>query len=252
MRLIADCGNSTVKLAIMHKSGVWLHERLPIDPARWDTFIEPHRETIEEFVILPTGQSVTALRAWWPTAATLRVVGEHIPLPDVGQYPSFGMDRLCAGLAATAQERMDCIVVDAGTATTITAWQAHGLNGVNGLKDGHGLKSGPKVVGGLILPGAEACAAGLAAAAPALPAYQPQWKPATAAVMDTDSALSAALGIGYPAMVAACIARLTVDTGISCVVSTGGASVPMLGGVLGRRSYRPSLVCEGVEILARG
>jgi len=233
MRLIADCGNSTVKLALMHEGGVWLHERLVLDPAAWTAWIEPHAEMIDELVLLPTGRSTGAVRAWWQ--GPLRVIGVDIAVPEVGQYPGFGLDRLCAGLAATAQERCDVLVVDCGTACTLTAWR----------------QDGPHLLGGLILPGAAAWIAGLAAAAPALPVTEPHWVAPSVLARTPAEAIATAVGIGFPAALTACLERLHRDTHIVAVVSTGGAAVPLLGGALNRRGYRPSLVCEGAEILAR-
>jgi len=233
MRLIADCGNSTVKLALMHEGGVWLHERLPAEVTAWNAFCEPHLPTISELVVVPTGRTAAAVRSWW--SGPQRELGRDIALPEYGQYPGFGVDRLCAGLAATAQERCDVIVVDGGTATTVTAWRY----------------GGPTVLGGLILPSAGAWIAGLAAAAPVLPKVEPQWQPVTTLARTPAAAIAAAVGVGFPAALQACVERMQAETGIAAVVTTGGGMVAILGGFLPRRSYRPSLVCEGAEILAR-
>lgn len=212
---------------------MWLHERLPADPAAWNVFCEPHLPTISELVVVPTGRTAAAVRAWW--TGSQREVGRDIIIPEHGQYAGFGVDRLCAGLAATAQERCDVIVVDGGTATTITAWTV----------------AGPTVLGGLIVPSAGAWIAGLAAAAPALPVVEPQWQPVSAIARTPAAAIAAAVGIGFPAALQACVERVQAETGIRAVVTTGGGMVAILGGFLPRRSYRPSLVCEGAEILSR-
>jgi pantothenate kinase type III len=231
MRLLADCGNSTVKLALVHQGGVWLHDRLAGDAAALTAFIAPHREAISELVVLATGRTATVVLAWaatqgWP----LRHIGVEVPLPDVGQYPGCGLDRVCAGLAAVAQEGA-CVVIDGGTATTITAWGADG-----------------RMLGGLILPGAAACLRGIAVDAPALPLVTPLAADASALQRDTAGALGAAVGIGYPAMVAACAARVQHEAALTALVVTGGNAPAWLGGVLPRRAYRPSLVCEGMEV----
>lgn len=236
MRLIADCGNSTVKLAIARDGGIWLHERLPALPVELDRFFAAHAATIEELALLPAGRTAPLVRAWWQQAAggrPCRVVGESLPVPAVGQYPGFGLDRLMAGLAACAQETGDAVVVDCGTATTFTAWR----------------RAGPALLGGLILPGARACIAGLAAQAPALPDVEPWAAESSALQRDTPAAIGVAVGIGYPAMVGACLERVQRESGCSTVVVTGGNATPLLGSVLPRRAYRPSLVCEGVEWL---
>jgi len=238
VRLIADCGNSTVKLAIAQDGGIWLHERLPAVAADLDRFLAAHLATIDELALLPCGHSTDMVREWWRHAGggrACRVVGHEIPVPEVGQYAGFGVDRLVAGLAACAQEKTDVVVVDCGTATTFTAWHS----------------AGPQLLGGLILPGAAACITGLAAHAPALPVVDPLPSDALALQRDTAGAIGAALGIGYPAMVTACLESVQRESGCASLVVTGGNAAPLLGSALPRRAYRPSLVCEGVELLCR-
>lgn len=239
MRLIADCGNSTVKLAIAQHGGIWLHERVPAMTLELDRFLAAHSRTIDELVLLPAGRTSEAVSGWWSRAGggrPCRVVGREIAVPEVGQYPGFGLDRLVAGLAACAQEKTDLVVVDCGTATTFTAWRA----------------VGPRLLGGLILPGAWACIAGLVAQAPALPAVEPWGAESSALQRETPGAIGAAVGIGYPAMVRECLDRLQRESGCAALVVTGGNAAVLLGSVLPRRAYRPSLTAEGVEWLASG
>jgi pantothenate kinase type III len=103
---------------------------------------------------------------------------------------------------------------------------------------------------GLLLPGARACIGGLSASAPALPKVEPLAADASALQRDTPGAIGAAMGIGYPAMVLACLDRLRRDSGCQHVVITGGAAQPLLGPVAPRAAYRPALVLEGVELAA--
>lgn len=238
MRLIADCGNSTVKLAIAQDGGIWLHERLPATSLELDRFLAAHLPTIDELALLPAGRTTPLVKAWWGLSGggrPCRVVGQQLAIPDVGHYPGFGLDRLVAGLAACAQEKADVVVVDCGTATTFTAWRW----------------VGPRLLGGLILPGATACIVGLVAQAPSLPAIEP-WAAETSALQrETPGAIGAAMGIGYPAMVRACLERVQHESGCTALVVTGGNAAPLLGAVLPRRAYRPSLVAEGIELLCR-
>jgi pantothenate kinase type III len=241
MRLIADCGNSSVKLAVAHDGGIWLQERLPAEPAALDDFLRRHAG-VDELVVLPAATATTAAVArWWAGAGSgrpLRRVGREVAVPDVGQYPTLGLDRIAAGLAAVAQEQCALVVVDCGTATTFSAWRPR--------QAGDAL-----FLGGLILPGARACLAGLAARAPALPPVDPAPRDSAGLQHDTPAAIAAAVGIGYPAMVAACLERVRRDAGIAEAIVTGGAAAPLLGDPLPRRAYRPTLVVEGVEMLAR-
>jgi len=244
MRLIADCGNTSVKLAVAHDGGVWLQERLAVEPAAFDDFLRRHAG-VDELVLLPAAAATaTAVAAWWTLAGAgrpLRALGREIALPDVGQYPGFGLDRLAAGLGAVAQEQRALVVVDCGTATTFSAWRH---------LPGEPAERGARFLGGLILPGARACSAGLAAQAPALPVVEP-WPADSAGLQrDTVGAIGAAIGIGYGGMVAACLERVQRDSAIAEVLVTGGNAGPLLGAALPRRAYRPTLVVEGVEVLA--
>jgi hypothetical protein len=78
----------------------------------------------------------------------------------------------------------------------------------------------------------------------------PAWNPPTTLARTPAAAIAAAVGLGYPAAVGACLAALRDETGIAAVVATGGALAPLLGSVIPHRAGRPSLVCEGAVILA--
>lgn len=248
MRLLADCGNTAIKLALTHDGGIWTHERLDAKPEALSGFVQPHREAISELVVLPGSNAHTMmLRRWWlemGSGKPLRTIGAEIPMPDLGQYPGCGADRVLAGLVACRQQGKPVVVVDAGTATTLTAWRfiAHA-------------EPARRIVflGGLIAPGAKACSVGLTAMAPALPVVEPLG-PATGALQhDTHGAIAAAIGIGYGPMIGACLARVQKESGIQEVVLTGGnASHLIEAGLISRLAYRPSLVLEGIEELCRG
>lgn len=215
-RILCDCGNTCIKVAC----GA---DRARLSAAELPTWLADHPAA--ELLLLPTAASAaSAVRAAW--RGVLREVGRDLPLPQRGQYAGMGADRVVAGLAASHP----CIVVDAGTATTLTAWDACG-----------------RYAGGLILPGPAAMIRGLAAAAPALPVVDPLPADAAAAQHDTAGAIAAAAGIGHPAMVAACLQRLRAETGITEAVLTGGggaALVPLL-----HLPLRPWLVLDGLAIL---
>lgn len=223
-RLLADCGNTWVKLAL---GGDRI--RLPAEPERLAAWLAGR--PVDELVLLPGAtRSSTLLRTWW--GGRRRELGRDIPVPDLGQYPSLGLDRVMAGLAAGT----DVVVIDAGTATTLTAWNAQG-----------------RFAGGLILPGAHALIAGLSACAPALPRVDPLPPDAPAAQRDTAGAIAAAAGMGHPAMVAACLARLSQETAITRVLATGGGSAALVAaGTVSADAIRPWLVLNGLaEIAAR-
>lgn len=216
-RILADCGNTAVKLGFGR-------ERLRLSTEAAAAWLRA--QDADELVLLPTARAAAdALRAAW--RGRLRTVGQDLALPDLGQYQGMGLDRIAAGLAAPHP----AIVIDAGTATTLTAWDAAG-----------------RFAGGLILPGPHAMIAGLRASAPALPLVEPLGAGAAAARHDTPGAIAAAAGIAHPAMVRACLERLAAETGIASAVLTGGGA-PELAAAL-RLPILPWLVLEGMERLS--
>lgn len=247
MRLLADCGNSTIKLALARDAGIWQFARLDPQPERLSSFIQPFERTIEELAIMPGAKANTqVLESWWAAVGggrPKRLVGDaNLPIPDLGQYPNCGVDRVLAGLAACAQERKPLVVIDAGTATTITAWDWQPELG--------GPLQAVRFIGGLILPSARTCAVGLAAQAPALPVVEPLGPDAHACQRDTVGSIGAALGIGYGPMVAACLLKLERETAIKSIIATGGNTGLLIDSrVVQRLAYRPSLVLEGLELL---
>jgi pantothenate kinase type III len=180
-------------------------------------------------ILLPTAAgpaaALTAVAA--QRGIPVLTVGRDLPLPDVGQYPGMGLDRIVAGLAVPAP----VVVVDAGTACTLTAWEG-----------------GPRLRGGLILPGIRACAAGLHALAPALPEVEPGTLDPCART--PAEAIANGLAIGWPGLVGAALARLRAVTGISTVVATGGDADRLAdAGVLARSWIHPDLVLDGLATM---
>ena len=214
--IFADCGNTAIKLAC----GV---ERVRLAPELVAAWLAAH--PADRLVLLPSAAATAAIvrQAW---SGPLDEIARNVPLPDLGQYPGMGLDRIVAGLAAGPAS----IVVDAGTATTLTAWDAGG-----------------RFAGGLILPGAHALIAGLCARAPALPVVEPLGRDAPAAQRDTRGAIAAGAGIGHAGMVEACLARLRLETRIERIIVTGGGAEEL---DLAGAEPRPWLVLEGLDRLA--
>ncbi|MDA3963747.1 MAG: type III pantothenate kinase [Planctomycetota bacterium] len=213
MRLLADCGNTALKIAIRGAEGPEDVRRVGSDPAAVRAAVEGAAELR---VVSSNPAMLAVLREAWGNAWGISVVGEDLPLPEVGQYPTMGHDRILAGLAAVALYG-PVVVVDCGTATTLTAWRPDAERA-----------AGVRTLGGLILPGATACAVGLQRLAPSLPLVEPGTPDAAPMQLETPGAIAAALGIGYVAMVERCLTRLQEVTGIGQVVCTGGAAERVL------------------------
>jgi pantothenate kinase type III len=204
-------------------------------------------------VLLPTAAAAARAVADEARRRGLPVltVGHDLMLPDLGQYPGMGLDRQVAALAVAAP----VVVVDAGTACTLTAWEMRppvrplggGIPGA--LRELLHQDAGrPRLLGGLILPGIRACAAGLHALAPALPEVAPGGD--DPCVRTPGEAIANGLAIGWPGMIGAALARLRAVTGISTVVATGGDADRLAdAGVLARSWIRPDLVLDGLATL---
>ena len=228
IRLLADCGNTTVKLALAEGSDIRAFARLPTKAAAWTAWLAAQMVEPVELVLLPGAKGwAGAVTSWWGERP-IRTVGFELDLPNVGQYPGLGLDRIVAGLGLDAP----AIIVDAGTATTLGAWSGAPL----------------RFLGGLIAPGSAACSKGLADAAPALPTVSA--RAGLACQRDTEGALAVAMHLGYPAFIQACVQALMQETGVTRVVMTGG-NADALAGLVGERGERDDmLVLRGLARLA--
>jgi len=243
-RLLADCGNTTIKLAEADGAFAGPFSRLPPDPAQLAAWFAAH--PADELAIAPGAAATTrVLLAAAPAHLRRRLVGSDLPLPDLGQYPGCGIDRVLAGLAAGRRQREPVIVLDCGTATTISAWLV-----VAPLIDVRPVAA-ISFAGGLILPSARACLVGLHACAPALPLVDPGGPEARADQHDTRAALSAGIGIGYGPMVASCLLKLRRETGAQRLVVTGGdAGLILSSRIAAETDLVPELVLQGLAWLA--
>lgn len=257
-QLLVDCGNSASKWAVVEswsETGPQLSpvQRLPQDAAAEAAALQEvltRYPQLRHCLICPGHQQrAQHLRHWLGQQQPqlhCRVLGDSLAVPDLGHYPGCGLDRLCAGVAAVAQARSAVLVVDAGTATTISAWlpsdQAQGLG---------------RFAGGLILPGAAACAQGLHQAAPALPCVSHNLlSPADLVASDalaqsTQAALRQALAIGYPAMVESCVAQVAAASGAARVLLCGGAQSTLSPDQRRRWPQQGDLTLSGLARLAQ-
>lgn len=195
-----------------------------------------------------SAEGARRVRQWWqqrlPPSLPLWQLGKELAVPDFGQYASCGLDRLCAGVAALAllpPTAPGVVVVDCGTATTVTAWA-------------QSLQPAQSFQGGLILPGAHACATGLQALAPALPRDTGMRRahdvPSSAALArSTSEALCHGLSIGYPAMVQAAVTAVQTASGLSTVMLDGGSW--WTAGEVGHWQHVEGLNLRGLWFMAR-
>ncbi len=139
-----------------------------------------------------------------------------------------GVDRWCALIGAWALEQRACLVVTAGTATTVDSLDASG-----------------RFLGGLILPGVDLMKGALAKGTAGLPWAQGQHVPFPNA---TDDAITTGCLEAQAGAIERAFARLP---GAECCLLSGGAA-PLLEPLL-RLPVRPvhDLVLEGLRRLAQ-
>ena len=247
MRLLVDCGNSLIKVVLVADG----------DRALDDSdvqVLEPHPEPvaaalaavpeIPRLALMQLGNAAhgAVFQGGWqtvmPDGPRLLVLGRDRPLPAVGQYQGLGEDRILAGLAGIQAGHGVTVVVNAGTATTIDAWRPDPA-----------LAGGIRFLGGLILPGAQTCLDALRRRAPRLPAVEVvAIDTADPLRHDTISAMGTAVGIGYPAMVAACVDQVRAHSGAAQVILGGGAAAALSAAVAHAR-LMPHLVLAGMASL---
>lgn len=240
LRLLADCGNSTIKLALDRGDDEELRDvtRCDTDAEALEQALAEHEAPGELILIGVSESKLRFVEDWWRRTRPLQPVrrlDRELPLPSVGQYEGCGHDRVLAGIAAGRELAGEVLVVDAGTATTLSAWRWD-----------PGKRAGVAFAGGLILPGARACSQGLAQAAPALPEVEPIVGEPNPCQFDTQGAIAAGLGIGYPAMVAECLRKLQQQTGIDALRLTGGNAAILIDRVIAAEHLRPALVLDGL------
>lgn len=208
MRLLADCGNTSLKFA-RWPAGRSPELMEPVGPnATSIARIVGDSSQYDELILMPVNDDHAALAQRWWGRGPLRVLGKDLAAPDFGQYQGCGLDRVCAGLAATHRHG-PCIVVDAGTAVTISAWQV----------DDAGL---PSFAGGMIVPSPRACMHGLTDLAPRLPAPPVQMLPDGPLQHSTEGALLAPYAC-YDAWIQSCTAHVVAASGLDLVVACGEA-----------------------------
>ena len=239
--LLVDAGNSYLKLTHCNAEGVLGASRKIHENDIGLSLFEDH--PFKHCVLLPGAER--AAHRWRALCqqnaeVSLRIIGEDIPAPDLGQYATCGLDRICAGIGAVAlldADQEGVVVLDCGTATTVSAWAK---------REG----SPPLFKGGLILPGAQSCMSGLCAAAPALPQNLPavlEPERVNALAHGTASAMQQAVTIGYPAMARACLDAVQSAAGFDGVLLTGGGLSS-----LGARNSWPLAWREEQQLTALG
>jgi type III pantothenate kinase len=238
MKILAvDAGNSRVKWGL-YDAGQWRTlgavatdevERLASNDA-WRGTSPPERIAVANVAGPAVRDRLVGLVARWPIApdflrASAAACGVTNGYAEPGQL---GVDRFAALVAARARHRGDCLVVMAGTATTIDHLDADGL-----------------FRGGMILPGVRLMKRSLHQGTADLPLEQGEYSKAPRSTAD---AIETGCREAQAGAVARARARL--PRGGRCFV-TGGAArefVPLLDFPVEEVEH---LVLEGIVLLAQ-
>jgi pantothenate kinase type III len=235
---VLDVGNSAIKaVRFGADGGVERAERigppLPESPGALAALLAPFPPPFAAVSVRDGGLAL--LRSVLGDA--LPVVGSDLPVPveNRTERPAeTGVDRLCAALAAHRLARGAALVAGAGTAVTVDAVDAGGA-----------------FLGGAIAPGLRAAAAGLAGAAPRLPAPDLAAGPVPLPGRTTAAALRGGFLAGFAGLVDRLAEEARAGGGLppGAPLLLHGGDAPLLLPLLRTPAeLRPHLVAEGARI----
>jgi type III pantothenate kinase len=207
--LAIDCGNSVLKWGL-HRDGGWLRrDAVPLGAMvrlepQWGALGEIDTIVVSNVAGHAVGLEIERLLARW-RARVVRVAARRSECGVVNGYEQperLGADRWAALIGARALERGACLVVDAGTATTVDMLGADGA-----------------FRGGAILPGIELMKRALAQHAAQLPLSEGR-------LVDAPRNTADAIETGCLLAHAGAIERLhgRMEPGARCLVSGGNAA----------------------------
>ncbi|MBK6636549.1 MAG: type III pantothenate kinase [Rhodocyclaceae bacterium] len=247
MILCLDAGNTRLKFGL-HDGSVWYRQQavesatVLANPGRWVSEVgqqlrEPHQQIPERVVACSVAGAAMA--------AALEGLAAHLGLPlewlrssdaalgvsnGYANPRQLGNDRWAALLAARQVTHDACLVVIAGTATTVDGLNAHG-----------------RFVGGLILPGLRLMRQSLAGGTAQLPLAAGHYQPWPT---NTDDAVTTGSLLATAGAITSLRAQLG-DSGerVSCLLS-GGAAEALRAHIAEPLIIVPELVLEGVARFA--
>ncbi|PKO33842.1 MAG: type III pantothenate kinase [Betaproteobacteria bacterium HGW-Betaproteobacteria-7] len=211
MILCLDCGNSRLKWGL-HDGAEWLaqgalaHDEIAALAGLLQRWPQPGQVLLANVAGPAVGTSIRRSLGNWAdrlqevrSTASCAGVSNHYVQPE-----RLGVDRWCALIGAWGQTQAACLVVMAGTATTIDT-----------------LDAGGNFLGGLILPGSELMRRALARDTAGLPLADGHWSAAPRSTEDaiTTGAIEAQVGA-----IERAFARLGAPAAV-CLVSGGNADV---------------------------
>jgi type III pantothenate kinase len=244
-----DVGNSSVKLATLHRDSIRDHA-IRHSSARWEqTVLEWVEELFEDEPIFWRLASVRRSAANQLSDAICDrvaspliqfVTHQHVPMPIAVDHPDrLGIDRLLSAYAASRRFSLPAVVIDAGSAVTVD-W----------------ISDTGSFCGGAILPGLGLQSRSLATETEALP--QLQWdQPGSVSLpaKNTGDAIRGGILVGVSAAIDELIVRYRVIAQATSdqleVVLTGGDAATISPHLRHNHRVIPNLVCRGLLDLPR-
>jgi type III pantothenate kinase len=211
MILCLDCGNSRLKWGL-HDGDDWLeqgalgHDEIAALAGLRERWPQPAQVLLANVASPAVGESIRCSLGHWAdrlqeVRSTARCAGvsNHYLHPE-----RLGVDRWCALIGARVRTREACLVVMAGTATTIDTLDADG-----------------NFRGGLILPGSDLMRRALARDTAGLPLAEGNW---SAAPRCTEDAIVSGAIEAQAGAIERAFARLASSEAV-CLISGGNADV---------------------------
>ena len=239
MILAVNAGNTNVAYGIFDGLTLRRMGRVP----RADYHILPQKIGAERFTRILLGSVVPSMNdqivSSLASAYSLPVDVAGVDLPWgveilCDEPAKVGADRILNTLAAFTRLKEACLVVDAGTAVTVTA-----------------VSRGGSLMGGAIAPGPAIMVHSLASRTELLPTVAPQ-KPGAVIGCSTADAIRSGAYYGSIGLGGELVARMRAEIGKAVpILITGGAGQFLSNELPEKPPYHPALTLEGLAIMAR-
>ncbi len=241
--LLIDVGNSTIVMASTYRCEPYVRRTLEhkrdIDSDALDRTVT---SLISESSITPTAcaicsvvpQLTNRLKNWVSNRLGISVFslapGTRIGMPIMYRNPhEIGPDRVANAIAAWDRLHQSSIIIDFGTATTMTVVDRNGA-----------------ILGGIILPGVFTFTSLLHRTTALLPEVSIE-SPESAIGRSTIDCIQSGFHYGYPGMILQCTTALTRELGVEpAIIATGGAATRMQSMVDAVSLWDPDLTLRGL------
>lgn len=240
MRLVAiDIGNSKTRIGLFQEGELVKSVEIPTDPFQDTGFLlQAYQQHLDENIHdIPIFAASVVSEITEKIQDDVTLINDKSPLDfsiDRVDPQTLGPDIIAASQAVVKLYHVPAIIIDAGTATTITY--------INDKKI---------FLGGVICPGLGISAQALFNKASALDPVAFKAPPSVIA-NTTETAIQAGLMFGHTGMIESIASRIQKEEGLqsTSVICTGGAMQGLLDILPTSYMYDPELVLKGVASIA--